>query len=424
MERRRSINQARCPVPSRAVEDGGREPPPFLFEKMWRAASSIVLAAGLFGPSPAAAAPFVPADDNLVLETGLPTTDARMREMRALAAQIHGHPDDLATAMLLASRQLAMGVAEADPRFIGYARGTLTRWWQDEAATPPLRILRARILQAQHEFAPATADLHAALREAPDAVQALLVLASVDEVTGDLAEARDACARFAVLRPGLAAAACVASIGSLSGAAKASETALADAIDRYPTADWNERLWAYTILGEIAARRDDAAAERYFQQALALNRRDVYALTVYADYLLDQGRAAEVLRLLQGFERVDALYLRLALAAQAIGDPLFAAYRDGVAARYEAARRQGDSVHLRDASRYALEIQNDGTTALDFARQNWLAHKTPYDARAVLAAAIACHHPAAAKPIIDWLAGTGLEDGAIERLVQRLTSAD
>jgi Tfp pilus assembly protein PilF len=422
MGRRRSINQARCPVPNRAVKGDGRKPL-FMFDKIWRAAGSIVLAAGLFGQSPAAAGPFVPADDNLVLETGLPTIDPRMREMRAITGRMRERPDDLATAMLLASRQLAMGVAEADPRFIGYARGTLTRWWQNDTATPPLRILRARILQAQHDFAPAAADLRAALRDAPDAAQALLVLASVDEVTGDLTEAKDACARFAVLRPGLAAAACAASIGSLSGAARASETALADAIEQYPTADWNERLWAYTILGEIAARRDDASAERYFQQALALNRRDVYALTVYADYLLDLGRAAEVLRLLQGLERVDALYLRLTLAAQASGDSRFPAYRDDVAARYEAARRQGDTLHLRDASRYALEIEHDGIKALALARQNWSVHKTPYDARALLAAAITCHDPAAAKPVIDWVAATGLEDRAIERLAQGLASS-
>jgi hypothetical protein len=388
-----------------------------------RAVAHFFAATGLVVWRVPLAAPYVPTDDKLVLETGLPTVDPRMREMRALAGRIREHPDDLATAMLLASRQLAMGVAEADPRFIGYARGTLTRWWQDDAATPPLRILRARILQAQHDFALAAADLRAALREAPDAAQALLVLASIDEVTGDLAEAKDACARFGILRPGLAAVACAASIGSLSGAAAAGETALADAIDRYPTADWNERLWAHTILGEIAARRDDAAAERYFQHALALNRRDVYALTVYADYLLDQGRAMEVLRLLQGFERVDALYLRLALAAQASGDPRFPAYRDDVTARYEAARRQGDTVHLRDASRYALEIGHDDLAALEFARQNWSSHKTPYDARTLLAAAIACHDPAAAKPIVDWVAATGLKDRAVERLVQRLGSA-
>jgi len=373
--------------------------------------------------TPTAAAPFIPANDNLVLETGLPNIDPRTREMRALANRLRDHPDDLATAMLLASLQLAMGLAEADPRFIGYARGTLTRWWRDDAVTPQLRILRARILQAQHDFALAAADLRAALRETPDAVQALLVLASVDEVTGDLAEAKDACTRFTALRPGLAAAACTASISSLSGAAQASETALADAIDRYPTADWTERLWAYTILGEIAVRRDDATAERYFREALALNRRDVYVLTVYADYLLDQGRAKEVLRLLEGFERVDALYLRIALAAQASDDDRFPAYRDDVAGRYEAARRQGDTVHLRDASRFALEIQHDSTRALALAQQNWSTHRTPYDARVLLAAAIADRSPAAAKPIIDWMAATGLEDRGVEELVKRLSSA-
>jgi hypothetical protein len=379
-------------------------------------------AAGLLTWSQTAAAPFVPADDNFILESGLPTADPRMREMRTLASHLRERSDDLTTAMLLASRQLAMGVAEADPRFVGYARGTLARWWQDDSAAPPLRVLRARILQAQHDFALATADLRAALSAAPDTAQALLVLAGIDEVTGDLAEAKDACARFEVVRPGLAASACSASIGSLTGMAEASKTALTDAINRYPTANTNQRLWAYTILGEIAIRLEDPTAEHYLLQALALNRRDIYALTVYADYLLDQRRAAEVLRLLRGFERVDALYLRLALAAQASGDPNFATYRDDVAARYEAARRQGDTVHLRDASRFALNIEHNGARALDLAQQNWSTHKTPYDARALLVAAIAAQNPVAAKSVLDWLATTRLEDHSLARLVQRLAS--
>src|SRR3954469_8368604 len=104
--------------------------------------------------------------------------------MRALARELRDRPDDLPTAMRLASRQLAMGVAEADPRFVGYARGTLARWWRDDTASSPLRILRARVSQAQHDFVAAADDLKAALREDPDAAQALLVLASIDEVTG------------------------------------------------------------------------------------------------------------------------------------------------------------------------------------------------------------------------------------------------
>ena len=373
----------------------------------------------LFTALPGAAEPFVPAGDSLVLESGLPTVDPRMREMRSLSRELRENPDDLATAMRLASRQLAMGVAEADPRFVGYARGTLAPWWQDETAAPPLRILRARILQAQHDFPAAAADLRAALREAPDSAQALLVLASIGEVTGDHAEAKEACARLAGLRPGLAAAACAASIGSLIGTAEASQKALAEALAEQPRAASSLRLWALTILGEIAIRRDEPAAEQYLKDALALDGRGVYALTVYADYLLDRGRAGEVLSLLRGFERVDALYLRLALAAQMAGDPGFPAYRDGGAARYAAARRQGDRLHLRDASRFALEVEKDPAWALDFARQNWAVHKTPYDARVLLAAALASGEPAAAQPVIDWVRTTRLEDRNIERLLER-----
>src|SRR5207248_10774376 len=148
----------------------------------------------------------------------------------------------------------------------------------------------------------------------------------------------------------------------------------------------------------------------------------LYAQPVYPAYLLVRARATEVPALLRGLERVDALYLRLALAAQATGAPGFAGYRDGVASRFAAARRQGDRLHLRDASRFALEIEHDGARALDFAQQNWAVHKTPYDARALLAAALACGDPAAARPVIDWVAATRLEDKAIDRLTQRLTS--
>ena len=47
-------------------------------------------------------------------------------------------------------------------------------------------------------------------------------------------------------------------------------------------------------------------------------------------------------------------------------------------------------------------------------------HKTPYDARALLAAALASGEPAAAQPVVDWVRATGLEDRNIKRLVERL----
>jgi cytochrome c-type biogenesis protein CcmH/NrfG len=383
-----------------------------------RLATACFLAAAAF-VAPAAGAPFVPTDDDLVLQTGLPTADPRVHQMRVLADELKERPDDRQLAMRLAGRQLAMGVAEADPRFVGYAQATLARWWQDRSP-PSLLVLRARILQAQHNFTDAAADLHAALREDPENPQALLVLASVDEVTGDLGDAASACETFARVRPGLTAIACLASVESLTGHSASSYADLSDAAKRTASTDRSQQIWALTILAEIAIRNDDPAAEQHLRAALAVNNRDVYALTTYADYLLERGRAGEVVRLLTGFERIDALYLRLALATQAIGDPQFAQYRDDLTARFLAARRQGDRVHLRDASRFALEIELDGPRALDLAQQNWATHKTPADARTLLAAALACRDPGAARPIAEWLSTTRLQDHILRDLLERL----
>jgi len=378
-------------------------------------------AAAVFGtPLTAAASPFIPNDDKLVLQSDLPTTDPRVREMRGLAARLRGHPEDLPTAMRLASRQLAMGVAESDPRFVGYAQATLAHWWSDPARRVPLRVLRARILQAQHDFAGAAEELHAALREQPGDVDALFLLASVEEVRGELAGAKAACDEFGRLRPGLEAGACAADIGSLTGAAAPAYATLSEALRTAPPSrDQRELIWPLTVLAELAIRIDKPA-EPVIEQARAIDPRNVYLLTVYADYLLDQGRGARVLELLSGLERIDTLYLRLVLAAQQTGDRRFREYRDGMAERLAAARLQGDTLHLRDASIFALRIERDAPRAVIFARENWKTHRSPADARALAAAAVGAGDTAGIETVRTWVATTKLEDHVLNRLLDQV----
>jgi len=383
------------------------------------AIASIVLVAASTAMS-ARGAPFVPADDSVVLETGLPNADPRVRQMRSLADDLKARPDDLGIAMQLAGRQLAMGVAEADPRFVGYAEASLGPWWRDPAPATTALVLRARIKQAQHKFTDAAADLRAALRQEPNNLTALLVLASVDEVSGDFAEAKQACATFAAAHPGLAATACSASVAGVTGDAASSGAALADAVRNTATWDRSVQVWALTILAEIATRLDDPKAESYYEAARGIDGRNVYLLTAFADYLLDHGRPDRDISLLLGFERIDPLYLRLALAAQAAHDPRFPSFRDGIAGRLAAARRQGDQLHLRDDSRFALEIEHDAAGALSFAKQNWATHKTPADARVLVDAAIAGQDPSAAAPVAEFVANTHLEDKALARRLASL----
>jgi hypothetical protein len=381
----------------------------------------VLCGAALFSfATPLNAAPFVPQNDAVVLQSGLPTNDARVRQMRAPAAQLKEKPEDLDLAMRLADRQLAMGLAEADPRFVGYARATLARWWDDARAPSSLLVLRARIQQAQHDFAGAAATLKTVLRNEPTHPEALLLLATIAEATGELKEAASACAELGRLRVGLVALACSASVASLTGRAEESYTVLRAATARSAPRDAALLGWVSTILGEIAMRTDDAAAERHFRDALALIPRDIYARTVLADYLLDRGQGAEVLQLLSGFERVDALLLRLALAARVTGDPKFERYREDLAARFAAARRRGDEVHLRDAARFALEIEKEPATALELARRNWARQRSLADARVLLEAAIAAREPAAGRPVAQWTKAMRVDDRTTARLLHKL----
>ena len=120
----------------------------------------------------------------------------------------------------------------------------------------------------------------------------------------------------------LLATGCRAAADSLSGRAEAAAAALAAALQAAVDARPEERLWALTRWAEIAERRGDAAgAERAFRDALALGVADVYLQAAYADFLLDRGRAAEVLVLLKDGARADVLLLRLALAAKAAERP-------------------------------------------------------------------------------------------------------
>jgi Tfp pilus assembly protein PilF len=324
-------------------------------------------------------------------------------------------------ALDVARRYVTLGTAEGDPRYFGLAQGALRAWWEDPEPPAGVRLVRAAVSRAQHDFDGALADLDALLAANPSDAQALLDRATLLEALGDFLEAERACFRVGRLRPGLIAEACMASAGSLSGIARASYETLAAALEGATPSDDAGRLWALTILGEIAARLSDAeAAERHFTDALALGRRDVYLLAAYADLLLDQGRYREVAALLDGESANDLLLLRRALAALRLGDPSVQEHRRELEARFAAIRLRGDIPHLREEARFELYLQENAGRALELARRNWARQRGPADARILLEAALAARTPEAARPVIDWMQATGIEDIALSRLAEQL----
>ena len=373
-------------------------------------------------PLLASAAPFRPSADEQVLAT-VPAraSDPRARELAALRQTWRARPQDVDAAVALASRYFEAVAAEGDPRYIGHAQAVLLPWWHQPQPPAAVRVLRAQLLQFDHRFDEALADLDAAVAEQPGNGSAWSWRTAILMVTADYPRARQSCERMAPLATPLIAAACLAQVDAITGRAAQAAASLRTALAKNASADAAEKLWALTRLAETEERRgDNKAAEAAFRDALALGLADVYLMSAYADFLLDRGRLAEVLTLLADGARADLLLLRLTLAAKAQGDPRAARWRDELAARFDAAQRRGDVSHRKEESRFVLALLGDAPRALTLAQQNFALQREPADARILLEAALAARQPAAAQPVLDWMAASGIESVALRGLAERL----
>ena len=147
---------------------------------------------------------------------------------------------------------------------------------------------------------------------------------------------------------------------------------------------------------------------------------DVYLQAAHADFLLDRGRAADVLALLKDRGRADVLLLRLALAAQATQDGKATDYANELFARFNAARLRGDTSHRKEEARALLALRKDAARALPLARDNWAEQREPADARVLLEAALAARDKGAAAPVLKWLADHRVESVQLLSLAGRV----
>ncbi|UTY59630.1 tetratricopeptide repeat protein [Massilia sp. erpn] len=384
---------------------------------------AISLLACLAWPAWALAGARIPRDDAEVLETLPRQADGQTQELRRMRAALSAAPHRLQLATALARRYIEAGRRENDPRYFGHAQAVLQPWWNEASPPAEVRLLRATLLQNSHRFDEAQADLAALTKQNPGDAQAWLTRATVHVAQGRYAEAKAACARLSLLASPLVSAACIANAAGLSGNLAQSQELLRTVLARYPDEAAGLRVWAQTLLAEMAARRGDAAvAEQSFRSALAADPRDGYLLGAYADFLLDQNRADEVVGLLRTHGRADALLLRYALALRQSGKDAaaLAAAGNELQARFQAAAMRGDTVHRREEARYALHLRGDSKTALRLALANWQVQKEAADARILLEAALAANEPQAAVPASRWIRTAGMEDRALAALLGKL----
>ncbi|RZA32313.1 MAG: hypothetical protein EOP92_26670 [Lysobacteraceae bacterium] len=367
----------------------------------------------------AAAAPYTPANGQQVLERLPGRLDPLQRELSSMRAQLAANPSDLGRASSLARRYIEQARRDGDPRYLGYAQAALAPWWKQPRAQAPAEVLvlRATLAQSSHAFGDALADLDEVLRRDAGNAQAWLTRSTILLVTGDYAGARAGCARLFGRAPDLVVQTCLASVGSVNGQARSSYRQLERILAARADAPAPLRAWSATLLAEMAERLGEhAAAETHFRAALQADPQDTYLLAAYADFLLERGRARDVLRLLATRTQADALLLRHALALSALRAPEAAGQVAALRARFEAARRRGDTVHRREEARFALALAGNPLDAVRLAKLNWAVQKEPADLRILAQAAAASGDAEASRLVRDWLRQSRLEDRTLDRL--------
>ncbi|MFC5461414.1 tetratricopeptide repeat protein [Massilia niabensis] len=367
------------------------------------------------------AAPYIPASGAQVLER-LPGGAAPVRrDLQRLRTALDANPGNLELATMLAQRYIEQSRRDGDPRYLGYAQAALAPWWSQPQPPPQVAVLRATLRQSTHQFGAALADLDQVLKQDSGNSQAWLTRATVQLITGDFAGARASCMRLYSRAPELVVQTCLSNVGSVSGAASASYERLLQTYAARSDSAPAIRAWVATLLGEMAARLGrGAAADTHFREALALDPSDSYLLAAYADFMLDAGRAGEVVRLLKDKTAADALLLRHAIALKTARMPEAARASAELAARFDAARRRRDSVHQREEARYALALRGDAAAAVRLAKLNWAVQKEPADLRILAEAAVASGDAEARALVRDWLARSRIEDATIAATVARL----
>ena len=378
----------------------------------------------LVAVDPGRTTPFTPSDDHQVLER-LPTktSTAELRLLRRAQAELTSDPENLQASLRLARNYIDKSRSESDPRYLGYAQATLAPWWNSPEPPIEVLVLRATIRQSNHDFDHALADLAKAIKGDPANGQAWLTRATILQVLGDYDEAKRACLPLWRLASELITVTCASSIASLSGEATRSYELLDRTLEKNLATPASERLWALTVMAEIAVRLGrHTDAENHFRRALALELRDGYLLGAYADFLLDQDRPAEVIDLLKDETRVDGLLLRVALAEKSLRPQpaAFTAHVSALRERFAASRQRGDKVHRREEARFTLHLLHQPQEALRLAKENWTIQREPADARILLESALAAKDAASARPVIESLNRNRLEDVQLAKLANGL----
>lgn len=314
----------------------------------------------------------------------------------------------------------AVGAAEtliAKSRRIGgdehalQAREVLDPWWDRREIPAKLRLQKATLLQRDHHFEEALAELNQVLRRNPELAEAWLIKSTILTVSGRYEAARQAAVPLFALSSPLVALTAGTVPTSRHGNLAESYRILEAAVDKHPAEATGVRAWTYTALAEMAMRMGRSeAADEHFRSAFQLDPFSPYLIKSYANHLLDNGRAENASGLVEPHrEHFPVVWMRVRKALDADRDEMA-----GLMSSYEAALARENAEHGhshgRDEAVYYLEIKGDPHEAFHQALGNWESQREAADLLIFLKTAIAVKSDASLAEARRWVRereGTG-----------------
>ena len=343
--------------------------------------------------------------DTVVLR--LAEGDAALDRLAAAAGELKAGPGDPGSASRYARLALERYALTGDARFLGYAEGALAHWREDESPPESIWLLRGRILQTQHRFADAAAELDRLLAANGPNAEGLLLAADAWRRVGNLDHAKARCAGLAFAGWPTFAKYCVADVLLSLGKAEQAHALLSSGqigSGDAPPGSPQMAQWMLAIAGDAAAAAGcTPEARTLYETALAVPGAGIALHAAYADLLLGKGLPREALAALAGLPDADAVLLRRAIAAKQLGLAAFGGLRQRLLDRFADARAFGaDTLHLREQALFALMVEADADAALTLAAENWAVQKGWEDAELLMQAARAAGRAEAARAIDDW----------------------
>jgi tetratricopeptide (TPR) repeat protein len=351
----------------------------------------------------ARSAPYLPGSDAQVLAelpAGARHSSIATRELTRTRLDI---------ALPLAQFYISRARATGDLRFLGYAEAILAPWMNRPDGSTQVMVLHATILQSRHLFNASLTELDRALAKNPADAQAWLTRATVLRVLGRYGEAALSCQRLAASADTAITTLCTQGLQGLTGQLQTAYAKIAALpLQALPP---EARAWRYSELGEMGERLgDDKAAEHWLREGLTLAPDDFYMRAACADLLLRRGRAPETLQLLAGYESMEPMLLRIAIAHRMLHDASGAQSEALLSSAFSVEQQRGDAVHRREQARFLLDVSWQPAAALRAAQENWQVQREPEDLLILLRAAQAAHAPQAAAAAREFLQQQKLQD--------------